>query len=252
MKTVILLILSLLLVSNLKSQIVDINFTGGGTTNYSAWSNLTSFNYPGYGFFPGNQNWPAPITATEGSLNMSLSRISGSPTGGGPFPASEAIYFGNFAQVPNALGGTLRLSNSLGITNLRTVLLQVQIGEATGFDFFEPSGFPKLTLNSTVYNATYTNLVNRYQNGTFPSPETGKDEPVYVNTWAYQYNLTNNGFDNYYIDFSGVTHSQVYALRWDETSVLQGQVIPEPSTLGLLILAAAGTAGYVIRRRKRI
>jgi hypothetical protein len=233
------------------SQIVDVNFSGSGTTSYSAWSNLTSFDYSGYGSFPGNQPWPAPITATDGSVNSTLNRIAGSPTGGGPFLASESIYFGNFAQVPNTLGGTLRLSNSLGITNLRTLLFQIQIGEATGYDFFEPSGFPKLTLNGITYNATYTNLVNRYQNGVFPSPETGLDEPIYVNTWAYQFNLTNNGFPSYHIDFSGVTHSQVYALRWDGTSVLQGQVIPEPSTLGLLALAAIGTAGYIIRKRKR-
>jgi hypothetical protein len=233
------------------SQIISINFNGSGTTSYSAWSNLTSFDYSGYGSFPGNQPWPAPIRANQGSTNSTLNRVAGSPTGGGPFLASESIYFGNFAQVPNALGGTLRLSNSLGITNLKTLLFQVQIGEATGYDFFEPSGFPKLTLNEITYNATYTNLVNRFQNGVFPSPETGFDEPVYVNTWAYQFNLTNNGFPSYHIDFSGVTHSQVYALRWDGTSVLQGQVIPEPSTLGLLALAGAGLAGYIIRKRKR-
>jgi hypothetical protein len=246
-------ILSLLLfsVSVTYSQIVDVNFPGGGTKSYSAWSNINSFNYTGYGSFPGNAPWPAPIRATQGSTNSTLNRMAGSPTGGGPFLASESIYFGNFAQVPNALGGTLRISNSSGITNLRTLLFQIQIGEATGYDFFSPTGFPKLTLNGITYNATFTNLVNRFQNGVFPSPETGKDEPVYINTWAYQYNLTNNGFANYHIDFSGVTHSQVYAMRWDGTSVLQGQVIPEPSTLGLLTLAAAGVAGYIIRKRKR-
>jgi len=249
MKNVLAILFALTAVSF--SQITNINFTGGGTTSYSAWFNLTSFDYPGYGSFPGNQPWPAPIVATDGSVNSSLNRIAGSPTGGGPYLASEAIYFGNFAQVPNALGGTLRLSNSAGITNLKTLLFQVQIGEVTGYDFFEPTGFPKLTLNGVIYNATFTNLVNRYQNGVFPSPETGLDEPVYVNTWAFQYNLTNNGFDTYYIDFSAVTHSQVYALRWDGTSVLQGQVIPEPSTLGLLVLAAAGAAGYIVRRKKR-
>jgi hypothetical protein len=248
MKNILLLIL---LTTTSFAQIIDINFSGCGTKSYSAWSNLTSFNYPGYGSFPGNQPWPAPIVATDGSINSSLIRIVGSPTGGGPYPASEAIYFGNFAQIPNALGGTLRLSNSLGITDLKTLVFQIQIGEATGYDFFTPTGFPKLTLNGITYNAIYTNLVNRYQNGVFPSPETGEDEPVYVNTWAYQYNLTNNGFANYHIDFSAVTHSQVYALRWDSTSVLQGQVVPEPSTLGLLALAAAGAAGYVIRKRKR-
>ncbi len=250
MKSVLLLFL---LASTSVAQIIDINFSGSGTTNYSAWSNINSFNYTGYGSFPGNSPWPAPIRATQGSTNSTLNRVSGAPTGGGPFLASESIYFGSFAQIPNTLGGTLRLSNSLSLTNLRTLVFQIQIGEALGYDFFEPTGLPRLSLNGGAYtNARFTNLVNRFQNGVFPSPETGEDEPVWINTLAFQWNVTNaSTITNYAIDFSGVTHSQVYALRWDSTSVLQGQVVPEPSTLSLLVLAAAGTAGYIIRKRKR-
>ena len=246
MKTIFLVLL--LSMGTSHSQIIDINFAGGGSKSYSAWSNVNSFNYSGYGSFPGNSPWPSPIRATEGSTNSTLNRIAGSPTGGGPFLASESIYFGSFSQVPNALGGTLRLSNSLSLTNLRTLVFQIQIGEAIGYDFFSPSGFPKLSLNGGTYNiALYTNLVNRYQNGVFPSPETGKDEPVWVNTWAFQWNLTSpTNINNYAIDFSGVTHSQVYALRWDSTSVLQNQVVPEPSTYALLLLGI----GVIILYRK--
>lgn len=257
MKKIILAFYMLILGAVLSyAQIINVNFSGGGTTSYSAWSNVNSLNYTGYGSFPGNAPWPSPIRATQGSTNSTLNRIAGSPTGGGPFLASESIYFGNFAQIPNALGGTLRLSNSISLTNLRTLVFQIQIGEATGFDFFEPTGNPKLTINgltNSSVNATYTNLVNRFQNGTFPSPETGEEEPVWINTLAYQYNITNaSSITNYHIDFSGVTHSQVYAMRWDGTTVLQNTaVIPEPSTLGLLALAAAGAAGYALRRRIR-
>lgn len=251
MKNALLLIL---LTSSSFAQIVDVNFSGGGSTSYSAWSNVNSFNYFGYGSFPGNQPWPAPIEANEGSPIPTLNRIAGSPTGGGPFLASESIYFGSFAQVPNALGGTLRILDELPLFDFKTLVFQIQIGEAIGFDFYQPTGFPKLSINDgTSVNATYTNLVNRYQNGVFPSPETGEDEPVYVNTWAYQWNVSTPAvFDNYNIDFSGVTHAQIYALRLDSTSVLQSApVIPEPSTLSLLVIAAAGVAGYAYRKRKR-
>lgn len=246
MKRIFPLLLALISVTN--AQIIDVNFAGGGSKSYSAWSNVNSFNYSGYGSFPGSQPWPSPIRATQGSTNSTLNKISNSPTGGGPFLASESIYFGNFAQVPNALGGTLRLSNSLSLTNLRTLVFQIQIGEATGYDFFSPSGFPRLSLNGGTYSsALFTNLVNRYQNGVFPSPETGKDEPVWVNTWAFQWNLTSaSTINNYAIDFSAVTHAQVYALRWDSTSVLQNQVIPEPSTYALLLLGV----GIIILYRK--
>lgn len=248
----IILLFTLLSIGVTYGQIIDVNFTGGGTTSYSAWSNINSFNYSGYGSFPGNAPWPAPIRATQGSTNSTLNRIAGSPTGGGPFLSSESIYFGNFSQIPNSLGGTLRLSNSISLTNLKTLVLQIQIGEATGFDFFSPTGFPKLTLNGDLYNyATYTNLVNRYQSGTFPSPDTGKDEPVYVNTWAYQWNVTNPVITNYAVDFSAVTHAQIYTLRWDSTSVLQANpVVPEPSTYQLLFLPFICCCIYLITRKK--
>jgi hypothetical protein len=237
MRNTFLLLLAFTSISN--AQIIDVNFSGGGTTSYSAWSNVNAFNYSGYGSFPGNQPWPSPITATEGSTTASLNRIAGSPTGGGPFLASESIYFGNFAQVPNALGGTLQVFDNAPLFNLKTLVFQIQIGEATGFDFYQPLGFPKISINSGSYSsATFTNLVNRYQNGVFPSPETGQDEPIYINTWAYQWNFTTNGFDTLAIDFSGVTHSQIYALRMDGTSVFQNTpVIPEPSIYALLLLA---------------
>lgn len=257
MKQLILALYLLILATALSfSQIINVNFSGGGSTSYSAWSNINSFNYTGYGSFPGSAPWPAPIRATQGSTNSTLNRIAGSPTGGGPFLASESIYFGNFAQIPNSLGGTLRLSNSISLTNLKTLVFQIQIGEATGFDFFEPTGNPKLTINGFTNSstfATFTNLITRYQNGTFPSPDTGQEEPVWINTLAYQWNVTNTStITNYHIDFSGVTHAQVYAMRWDGTTVLQSTpVIPEPSTYALLALGAAGIAGYMARKKQR-
>ncbi len=254
-KILLLFVTAFLSLTHSYSQIIDVNFKGGGNTSYSEWSELNFFNYPGYGSFPGNQPWPSPIIATEGSPISSLNRLAGSPTGGGPYPASESIYFGSFTQFPNTLGGTLQVLNNLPLLNLQTLVFQIQIGEVTGFDFFHPNGIPLLSIdNNSSITATFTNLVNRFQNGTFPSPETGQDEPVYINTWAYQWNIYNqtNNFDNYTIDFSGVTHSQVYALRLDGTDILQNNaVVPEPSTLSLLILGAVGLAGYVLRKRRR-
>jgi hypothetical protein len=234
------------------AQIVDVNFSGGGTTSYSAWSNLTSSNYSGYGSFPGSSPWPAPILATAGSTSASLNRIAGSPTGGGPFLSSSSIYFGNFAQIPNALGGTLRISNSSPLSNLRTLVFQLQIGEATGFDFFEPTGFPLLSINGGASQAAvFTNLVTRFQSGTFPSPETGQDEPVWVNTWAYQWNLTDSPVSSYALNFSPVTHAQVYALRVDGTSVLQSTaVVPEPSAISLLIIGSIVLGLFLAKKRR--
>jgi hypothetical protein len=234
------------------AQIVDVNFSGGGTTSYSSWSNLTTANYTGYGTFPGSSPWPAPILANDGSASASLNRIAGSPTGGGPFISGSSIYFGNFLQVPNALGGTLQISNNAPLSNLRTLVFQLQIGEANGFDFFQPTGFPVLSINGEATQASlFTNLVTRFQNGTFPSPETGQDEPVWINTWAYQWNLTDSPVvSSYALNFSAVTHAQVYALRVDGTSVLQsGAVVPEPSVVSLIFIGGLLLCAHLANKR---
>jgi hypothetical protein len=238
-KLYLIFLMTILAVALSNAQIIDVNFGTGGTNRSSGWVGVNNQNYTGYGSFPGSAPWPSPIRANQGITNPTLNRTAGSPSGGGPFLATDSIYFGSFSQVPNALGGTLRLSDTNPLSNLRTVVFQIQIGEALGFDFFSPSGFPKLSLNGgTSTFASFTNLVNRYQNGVFPSPETGQDEPVYVNTWAYQWNLGSTPATSYNIDFSGVTHSQVYALRLDTTSLVYNTpVIPEPSVLGYIFFA---------------
>lgn len=236
------------------AQIVGVNFSGGGTTTYSSWSNLTSANYSGYGSFPGNSPWPAPISATDGLVSASLNRIAGSPTGGGPFLSSSSIYFGNFAQIPNALGGTLQISNNSPLSGLRTLVFQLQIGEATGFDFWQPNGFPALSINGEdAQAALFTNLVTRYQSGTFPSPATGSNEPVYVNTWAYQWNLNPTNVLSYAVNFSAVTHSQVYALRVDGTTALQtAAVVPEPRVAHLLAIVALACCVFFAKKHRQV
>lgn len=168
----------------------------------------------------------------NGSADAELSRLAGSSTGG-PFPAMDSVYFGSTNQVANAFGGTLAVNESSPVSGLKTIVFQVQIGEALGYDFVSPSGVPVLKINNTTNRvaATYPRyLVARFQNGTFPSPETGLDEPVYVNTWAYQWNLTNaTPVSSFQIEFSAVTHAQVYALRLDQASVLQNyRLLVEP------------------------
>lgn len=250
-----LFIMTVVLASSGSAQIIDVNFSGSGTTSYSGWTNVNALNYSGYGSFPGSSAWPAPISANLGSSTPVLNRIAGSPTGGGPFLSSSSIYFGNFAQVPNALGGTLQISNSAPLTSMKTLVFQLQIGEATGYDFWQPSGYPVLSINGgATVSALFTNLVTRFQSGTFPSPVTGSNEPVYVNTWAYQWNLTNSPVVNSYaVNFSAVTHSQVYGLRVDGTTALQAAaVVPEPKVTGLIALAATlATLAGLWRRMKK-
>ena len=231
-------------------QIQVVNF-GSGSSASDGWVNVNSANFSGYGGFPGSSAWPAPIGSNGiASGDADLSRIAGSPTGGGPFLSSTSIYFGNFAQVPNALGGTLRVSDSTPLANLKTLVFQIQIGEATGYDLYSA---PALKINggSSIVNPLFSGILNRFQSGTFPSPATGLDEPVYVNTRGYQWDISSLGaVTSFAIDFSGVTHSQIYGLQLDQSSsVFSTAVIPEPNVGGLVL---AGAFFFLICRRARV
>jgi len=231
-------------------QIQVVNF-GSGSSGSDAWVNVNSANFSGYGGFPGNSPWPAPIGSNgTGSGDADLSRVAGSPTGGGPFLSSSSIYFGNYAQIPNALGGTLRVSDSTPLANLKTLVFQIQIGEATGYDLYSA---PTLKINggSSIVNFLFSGILNRYQSGTFFSPATELDEPVYVNTRGYQWDVSSLGaVTSFAIDFSGVTHSQIYGLQLDQSSsVFSTAVIPEPNVGGLIL---AGACFFLFCRRARV
>lgn len=212
-----------------KAQTIPVDFTGGGATSFDGWNNLTSSRLIGYGGFPGSSAWPGPIVANvTGSGDAGLHRMAGSPTGGGPFPASESLYFGSFLQVPNALGGTLAVVDSSPLGGVKTVVFQIQIGEADGYDFHEPAGLPVLKVNGATVGIAPTferTLITRFQNGVIENPVTGEDEPVYINTWGYQWNITEPGaVTSFRIEFGAVTHAQIYEMRLDQTNVLQADV----------------------------
>ena len=229
------------------AQLQVLNF-GSGSSDSDAWVNVNAANFSGYGGFPGSSTWPAPIGSNGvGSGDAVLNRVAGSPTGGGPFLSSSSIYFGNFAQIPNALGGTLRATDLTPLANLKTLVFQIQIGEATGYDLYSA---PTLKINggSSVVTPLFSGILNRYQSGTFFSPVTELDEPVYVNTRGYQWDVSSLGaVTSFAIDFSGVTHSQIYGLQLDQSSsFFSTVVIPEPRVGGLVLAAAFF---FLVRRR---
>ena len=240
--------------------VIPAQFNGIGSSSYDGWINLTGANFTGYGGFPGNVTWPSPIGSNEVGLgDADLSRVAGSPSGGGPYLASDSIYFGNIAQIPNALGGTLRVTDTTPLAGLKTVVFQIQIGEAVGYDFHEPTGLPVIKVNgqTSAISASFEPvLLGRYQNGTYFSPVTEQDEPVYVNTWAFQWNLDPAvAIRSFQIEFSAVTHAQVYALQLDQTSVLQSQQVfaknelpPQIKLVSVGLPASSGLQTFVTHR----
>ena len=225
----------------MEAQTIAPSFSGDGTNSFDGWVNMNSGSFPGYGGFPGSSTWPAPAEANaSGSGDAELVRVSGATGGGGPFFAGDSLYFGSFVQVANALGGTLRISDPTPVAGVKTIALQIKIGEAVGYSFHTPEGYPVLKINgqTNAYTPAYASLINRYQNGTYDSPETG-EEPVYVKTIGYQWNVPSIGpVNSIQIEFSAVTHAQIYEIRLDQTDVVQSRSVFIP---GFMQLAGIGT-----------
>lgn len=235
--------LGLALAGAVQARAAFLDPSWAGASSYDGWDNLVGASYPDYGLFPGNSAWPAPIGSnTAASGDAELSRVAGGTSGGGPFPATEAIYFGSSSSLVNLNGGTLRVSDPTPLSTARTILLQIQIGEAAGYDFHQPTGYPVLQINGgPALQPQFRQLLNRYQNGVFPNPVTGDLEPVYVNSWGLQWNVNGLGpITSLAITFSGANHAQVYRLRLDQSQDLVTGNIFLPDVR----LALRGTPSY--------
>jgi hypothetical protein len=232
------------------AQVIPINFNPGDTVSYDGWRNLTNVNFPGYSGFPGFSGWPGPIGSNAaGSGDANLNKVGNGP-GGGPYVGGESIYFGGTSNVPNTLGGTLSVTDSTIISDLNTVVFQIQIGEAFGYDLYNGAP-PTLMVNgSTPITLQYSGLIAHVDTGTtFPTPDG--PEIVYLNTWGFQYDLSgiSEPITSLTIQFSGVQHSQVYALQLNQSSgIYSNSLVPEPSTA---LLGCFGLGLALVSRRRR-
>ncbi|MEW4489343.1 hypothetical protein AB1L42_14775 [Thalassoglobus sp. JC818] len=230
-----------------------------GTTQHDGWNGLTAANNPGYGGFPGAGPWPGPIGSnTTESGDAGLMKTANG-TGGGPYPSGGSIYFGGFSADVNNNGGSLAVTDSTPVAGLQHIVFQIEIGEAYGFDFFNDA-LPTLSYNfaggggASAVAAGLSELVDQVQNGTFFDPVTGQDEPVYVNSYKLQWDLSGvvGTISDFSIDFTGVQHAQLYALQLDQSDTIGSSPnpVPEPSSLAIM-LGLAGSGYPVFRRARR-
>lgn len=207
----------------------------GGNATYDSWTILTAAAYPGYPGFPGSGTW-TPMASQAGSGGATLTKVSGSA-----YPGTAGVYFGSFGEVANTLGGTLAVVDAAPVDDLKFVTLQIEYGEAWGYDFYNHQ-LPLLSYNGGAQNLAVTSnaILAKVPNGSFETPSG--PEPIYVNTYFLTWDLNNiaSPITSFSISFSGVQHSQVNALRVDQSNV------PEPGALSLITIAGAA----LLRRRR--
>jgi hypothetical protein len=240
-----------LLPSALNAITIDLD----GNTSFDGWENITLINFPGYGNFPGTTPWPAPIGSNVfGSGDATLNKTQNAASGG-PYPGSASLYFGNFIDAPNTFGGTVEIADSTPVVNLKTIVFQLQIGEANGYSFFD-NAHPVLTLNNNgvELSPTYFSLFDKTPNGTFELPEGGTAD-LYNNSFAFQWDVSefSDPITSFAISFSGVAHSQVYWMQLDQSDAAYAESVlppsvPEPSAA---LMALMGLSAGLLRRRRK-
>jgi hypothetical protein len=247
-----------------------IAITLAGNTSYDGWNNLTAANYPGFPGFPGTGNWPHPITAnTPGSGDATFNKIANG-NGGGAEPAGSSIYNGGFSADPNTQGATFAVADSTPLANLQTLVFQLDIGQAFGYDLWN-GALPTLTYTTSagVFNAaaSFFGTLVKYDTGEsvdMPIGPGGSLEAVeiYQNLYAYQFDLSGvtDPITGFAIDYIGVQHSQIYAMQLDQSDVAYSQAaytqsaaVPEPSTVaaGALMLLPLGAGIFRVLRKER-
>lgn len=274
-----------------------------GTVKDDGWYNLTSQSqtkvvdgvsttiagntgYPTV--FQSTNPWPKGIASqvnTGGASTAANFNKVGNGSGFGPYPASDSLYAISFSNNHNAKGGTLGVFESNPLADLGTVVFQVEMGSANGYDFYEPSVatggttlgtannrsigelsvtnyFPTLNLtfadSSTLsLAANYAELTAKGSNGTVSMPTgpggTNVEETIWINLYAFQWDLSSySDVASYNITWSVVEHSQTYAARLTQSDVFTQVVaapVPEPQTCAMM-LAGLGMMGLMLRRRQ--
>jgi hypothetical protein len=219
-----------------------------GVTQFDGWGNfvdyvaMTNDNgtplYPGY---PGNGTWLAPMESlVPGSGDAVIHKLANG-LDGGPFPASASLYFGSFNSNPNANGGTISLTDTTPVANLKNVVLQIQIGPAYGYDFHN-GVLPVLYYNGGNQALDISEPPTVLQE--FDTGETMDGAPVYIKTYLMSWDLSAvlDPISSFAIQFTAVPHSQIYAMRLDQSDTL----VPEPVGVSLM-----GTALILLIRFRR-
>lgn len=220
------------------TQAAIVNIPMGGTTSTDEWTETALTAGSGYPGFPGNEPWPSGITANVGGGATLIK--TGNGVGGGPFPAGSGIYFGGYSAEPNTFGGSLGVQDLTPLAGVQTIIFQIEIGESLGYDFVSP---PMLSINGGgPITPTYSSLFDQQQIGIFDAPVVGPT-PLFLNSYAFQWDVREFSASNFQIDFSAVQHATISGLRVDQSTIAYDDSIlpapiPEPSAWALLGISA--------------
>jgi hypothetical protein len=222
------------------ADVIEYNLPG--TSDVDVWTNgsISVVSNPGFPGFSSTDPWPNPIASSIGG-DATLNKTADG-AGGGPYPASQSIYFGSFDGGNN--GGQLTVTDTTPVAGLQNVVFQVELAG----DFFDMTP----TLNYTTAGGTQS--IAAFSSGIVDTEDLGffMGEPNFSYTYAYQWNLSSvvDPITSFDISWNAFEHSQIYELRLDQSDTFTAVAVPEPASMAVLGLAMGGVAFRKWRRRK--
>lgn len=230
--------------------------------------------YDSYGISNGLSSFNPDGTKKTGATWKKANGTTGAD-GYGPIPSGDSLYAISFSNDPNVRQGTVGVFEAAPVAELKSVVFQVELGSANGYDFWNHSvdgladnlavgpldsstAFPQIRLtladsSEVTLAADFAQLTTKGFNGMIQMP-TGpdgalEDQPIYINLYGFQWDLSAyTGVQSFNITWSDVEHSQLYAFQLDQSSEFNQVVgaVPEPSTWAMAVLGCS--AAFVVRR----
>jgi hypothetical protein len=222
---------------------IDPNLSGNKL--YDGWD-FTQFNANQYGSFADTSAWSidSNLAGSDVVGHAQFNKAAGS--GGYTAGNSNGVYVASFDVTPGAWGGTFSVTEVAPVADLQTVVVQIDTGPAFGFDFYQGL-LPTLSYNGGAQSlaADISGLISHVQTGTF-TPPGQPEQPVYDNLWLVQWDLSSVAapIGSFAVSWSATAHSQIHAVRLDQSDTFSAVPVPEPAMLGLLAMG-----GLVLLRR---
>jgi len=209
-----------------------------GSESQDNWSAMTAANYPGYPAYATTANaWPTPIGSTSGG-DLLLNKTSGvgfPSNGGGIYVGGITTGTGNYAVYTPAAGALM---------SIETIVFQIEI-QGVGSNYANAVNGVNLDYNGGNQSlaAGQVSLVSAVDTGEV------QGSPSYLFTVAYQWDLTSVELTQFSLGWTAAQNTVTSALQVNQGDTMVN-AIPEPSTWGLIGVAAVAIA-WTLRRRHR-
>lgn len=196
-----------------------------------------------------------PNLITNGPLAQ-LAKLSNAGDGAGFYFASNSVYSRSGSSELEVLAETPLVDGVLAYQT-RTIILQMVIGENDG-NTFVGNELPQLEITHAGGKSVidleegFFGVIANESIGKFRPDGAPGEVDLYNNLWAFQWNIRDSfnytDISSISVSFGLVTHTSLYEVQLDRSSIGYDYFVPEPATYALIL--GGSVLGLVALRRR--